>query len=86
MNIPGDAVAYFVDDRDIGYLLYGPDLKRRVVYLRPASGEDLIGQMERANVFYLYASVSSADNLDIMAHCERQGRLRHLAGRFYVLQ
>jgi hypothetical protein len=73
----------------MAYMLYGPDLAREVVYLRPSSAEDLIESMEQRNLPALFA-MSKFDRNGwgaLLARCVASGRLRPL-GRgspWYVL-
>src|SRR4029453_8727787 len=71
----------------MAYLLYGPDLSREVVYLRPSGPSDLVDTMERLKLPALYA-MSMLDRNGwgaLLQECVRSGRLKHVDGPWYEL-
>ena len=81
-------VGCYGDVASMSYLLYGPDLSREVVVLRPSSPEDLIDSLERRNLPALYAMTKFDREgwSDLLNRCVRSGRLRPIGtGPWYVL-
>jgi hypothetical protein len=79
-DAPYARVGCYGDVSSMAYQLYGPDLSRDVVYLRPRSSEELIESMERQNLPALYA-MSMYDRNGWKALLDRgvaSGRLRSL--------
>jgi hypothetical protein len=88
-EVPYRRVGCYGDVGSMSYLLYGPDLSREVVYVRPTSPEDLIETMERRDLRALYAfsMVDRSGWGELLSRCVGSGRLRRLdaAGPWYVL-
>jgi hypothetical protein len=78
-------VACYGDLASMSYLLYGPDLSREVVYLRPTSPADLLDSMERLKLPALYAMTLRERSGwgELLRECVRAGRLKHIDGPWY---
>jgi hypothetical protein len=86
-EVPYRRVGCYGDVSSMSYLLYGPDLSRQVVYLRPSSAADLLDSMKRHDLEALYAMTMFDRNgwSVLLNECVKSGRLRHLEGPWYLL-
>jgi hypothetical protein len=86
-DLPADSVAFFIAEpihnRGESYLLYGPDYSRRVVYLRAKTVAEMIDEIDRERVRFLYRSRETEMTEFILQECIRQGHLRLVSGRLY---
>ena len=80
-----EAVGYFVDNRNLAYLLYRPDFSCRVVYLRSTTADMLLSDIRAAGLRLVYAVPGQLGAFRILQECERRGRLRKLEGQFYLV-
>ena len=71
--------------RTITYMLYGADFSHRVVYLRVRDAEQLLEEMSRAGVRYVYVDVASAHRKAGMEAAVQAGRLKQLNPHLYVI-
>jgi len=82
----GDVIGYYVDNRNVAYLLYGPGFSKRVVYLRPTSADDLVRALRRENVRVLYAAPAKLELLQILQEGERRGWLKRIGRNFFSIE
>jgi len=82
---PFKRVGCYGDISSMSYLLYGPDLSREVVYLRPKTADELLRAMDEQQLTALYASTKYDRNGwgRILQDCVTSGRLRLLEGPWY---
>lgn len=78
-----EAVGYFVDNRNLAYLLYRPDFSCRVAYLRAKNADELLEEIRSANLRMIYAVPGQLGAFRALQECETRGRLRRLEGHFY---
>lgn len=82
---PGEPVALYSTRRTVTYMLYGADFSRRVVYVRVRDAEELLQEMARAGVKYVYADVASLHRQAALESMVKAGRLRQLNSHLYVV-
>jgi hypothetical protein len=83
---PSEELAYFAHGNTRIYPLYGPGYTRKVHYLKPHSGMDLVREMRRMKVRYLLL-LDANDTLWIqrMDMEMRQGRMKRVTDQLYCL-
>lgn len=85
IELPTNKVGYFVDNRNLAYLLYRSDYSREVVYLRATSVDDLLLELERNQIQFLYAASASIGHAGILEEAQQRGRISKVGNRIYVL-
>jgi len=68
-------VGYLADSRGPAYVLYGPDFRREVVYIRASSADQLLEELTRRNARQLYVAKVSGDRRDAVLDAVQRGRL-----------
>ncbi len=84
VDVPGNRIGYYVDNRNLAYLLYRADFTREVVYLRGKTADELLEELDRRQVATLYASAASLEHAGVLEEARRRGRLRKLGNRIYA--
>jgi hypothetical protein len=84
-ELPEDAVACFGAVQTRSYLLYRPDFSRRVVYLRSATADALIDDLNAAGRIPLVAEAGTARQLAVLQEALRSRRLVPRGRAVYVL-
>jgi hypothetical protein len=82
---PGEPVAVYATIRASEYSMYGPDYSRRVIHLRVRDADEMVAEMVRQNVRYVYVAVASHHRKAQIAELVRTSRLRALNENLYVL-
>lgn len=75
----GEPVAALQGGGRFGYLLYGPDFSRKVVYVRSASCDEIVTRMKAEGARMIYGPASR------LRACVDHGHLRQGRGPFYEL-
>jgi hypothetical protein len=81
---PSEELAYFAHGNTWIYPLYGPGYARKIHYLKPHSGMDLVQEMRRMNVRYLLL-LDANDTSWIRRMEMQQGHIKRVADRLYCL-
>lgn len=72
----GPVIAYLGEDYGAGYLLYGPDYSRRVVYLRERTVDDLLSRLKSEGLARFYAAEGVTRRAVPIVEGLKSGRLR----------
>jgi len=86
VDVSSDSIGYYVDSRNIAYLLYRPDFSRRVVYLRAKTADEFLRQVQKEQLRLVYAAPSKPEQYELLKECVARGRLRKLQGFIYAVE
>jgi hypothetical protein len=71
-----DPVGWLCDDFGTPYGLYGPDFRRRVVYLRETTERELLDRLDHESVRAIYIAGVLSRRGPLLEDAVRHGRLR----------
>ena len=84
VDVPEDRIGYFVDNRNLAYALYRPDFSRKVVYCRTPTANELLSQLDREGVTYLYAASTSLAHAAVLNEAQQRGQLIKVGSRMFT--